>query len=160
MEEREFIRHYEELKDTVYRIAFTYVKNTADALDIVQEVMLKLYRCREVFTDDIHYRQWVIRVTVNQAKDVLRSAWLKKREDSDLSLIPDLTREDHQILSLIFSLPQKYRSVIVLHYVEGYSYAETADILRISEAAAKMRAKRGRQMLKDEWKEGEDDEQE
>ena len=160
MEEREFIRHYEELKDTVYRIAFTYVKNTADALDIVQEVMIKLYRCREVFTDDIHCRQWVIRVTVNQAKDVLRSAWLKKREDSDLSLIPDLTREDHQILSLILSLPQKYRSVIVLHYVEGYSYAETADILRISEAAAKMRAKRGRQMLKDEWKEGEDDEQE
>lgn len=154
MEEREFIRHYEELKDTVYRIAFTYVKNTADALDIVQEVMLKLYRCREVFADDIHCRQWVIRVTVNQAKDVLRSAWLKKREDSDLSLIPDLTREDHQILSLILSLPQKYRSVIVLHYVEGYSYAETADILRISEAAAKMRAKRGRQMLKDEWEEG------
>ncbi len=53
-------------------------------------------------------------------------------------------------------LPQKYRSVIVLHYLEGYSYAETAELLKITEAAAKMRAKRGRELLKHIWTEGDE----
>lgn len=56
MEEREFNQQYEKLHDTVYRIAFTYVKNTDDALDIVQDVMLRLYRYEGVFSDDAHCR--------------------------------------------------------------------------------------------------------
>lgn len=56
MEEREFNRQYEKLHDMVYRIAFTYVKNTDDALDIVQDVMLRLYRYEGVFSDDTHCR--------------------------------------------------------------------------------------------------------
>lgn len=56
MEEREFNRQYEKLHDTVYRIAFTDVKNTDDALDIVQDVMLRLYPYEGVFSDDAHCR--------------------------------------------------------------------------------------------------------
>ena len=78
MKESEFNRLYELLHDTAYRIAFTYVKNTDDALDIVQDVMLRLYRYEGAFTDDTHCRQWVIRVTINRAKDLLRSSWLKR----------------------------------------------------------------------------------
>lgn len=85
MKESEFNRLYELLHDTAYRIAFTYVKNTDDALDIVQDVMLRLYRYEGTFADDTHCRQWVIRVTINRAKDLLRSSWLKKRQEADLS---------------------------------------------------------------------------
>jgi RNA polymerase sigma-70 factor (ECF subfamily) len=156
MEEREFNRQYEKLHDTVYRIAFTYVKNTDDALDIVQDMMLRLYRYEGVFSDDTHCRQWVIRVTINRAKDLLRSSWLKKRQEADLSMIPAVSPEQRDILSALLDLPGKYRSVIVLHYFEGYSYAETAGLLKITEGAAKMRAKRGRELLKHIWTEGDE----
>ena len=156
MKESEFNRLYELLHDTAYRIAFTYVKNTDDALDIVQDVMLRLYRYEGAFADDTHCRQWVIRVTINRAKDLLRSSWLKKRQEADLSQIPAISPAHRDILSALLDLPRKYRSVIVLHYLEGYSYAETAELLRITEAAAKMRAKRGRELLKHIWTEGDE----
>ena len=85
MKESEFVHLYEQLHDTVYRIAFSYLKNTADAKDAVQDVMLRLYRYEGTFSDEDHCRQWVIRVTVNRAKDMLCSAWLKKRQETDLS---------------------------------------------------------------------------
>lgn len=154
MTESEFSRLYEILHDTVYRIAYIYVKNTDDAMDIVQDVMLRLYRYEGTLTDDTHCRQWLIRVTINRAKDLLRSSWLKKRTETNLSQIPAGSPAHREILSALLDLPQKYRSVIVLHYLEGYSHAETAGLLKITEAAAKMCAKRGREQLKHIWTEG------
>lgn len=156
MKESEFVHLYEQLHDTVYRIAFSYLKNTADAKDAVQDVMLRLYRYEGTFSDEDHCRQWVIRVTVNRAKDMLRSAWLKKRQETDLSQIPEIPEAHRDILEAVLQVPLKCRSVIVLHYLEGYTYAETADLLRITEAAAKMRAKRGRELLKHIWTEGDE----
>jgi len=153
MEEIEFNQIYEEMKDVVYRIAFTYVRNSADALDIVQDVMIRLYRYDGVFNDDLHRRQWIIRVTVNKAKDVLKVSWFHHKE-IDFTQIPDLRNKDKNILEEILQIPLKYRSVIVLHYYEGYTYAEIAKMLRIGESAAKMRAERGRKLLKLELTEG------
>ena len=148
MKDEEFRRIYDLMKDTVYRTALTYVRNTSDALDIVQEVMLKLYRYDRPFKDDPHCRQWLLRVTVNQSKDFLRSAWFSRKQEMDLSQIPGKGSEEYTLLETVLSLPLKYRSVILLYYYEGYSYAETAWILGISEGAVKMRASRAREMLR------------
>lgn len=148
MEDEEFRRIYDLTKDSVYRTALTWVKNPADALDITQEVMVKLYRHKGEFADDSHVRQWLLRVTVNQSKDLLRSSWFSRRQETDLEKLQAADRSASDVLQMILSLPIKYRSVIYLHYYEGYSFTETASILRISEAAAKMRAKRARDMLR------------
>ncbi len=154
MRDPEFTEYYDRMKDTVYRAALSYMKNPADAADIVQEVMIRLYRHEGGFTDDEHCRRWLLRVTVNLAKDMFRSSWFRKREDFDLDRITDMRAEDRNTLDLILQLPLKYRMVIYLHYYEGYSYTEIAEILRISVPAVKMRAKRGRQMLKIDLTEG------
>ncbi|MCR5229403.1 MAG: hypothetical protein K6D03_04685 [Solobacterium sp.] len=57
MKESEFVHLYEQLHDTVYRIAFSYLKNTADAKDAVQDVMLRLYRYEGTFSDEDHCRK-------------------------------------------------------------------------------------------------------
>ena len=71
--------------DMVYRIALNYLKNSADAEDICQNVFLKLLTERTVFQSDEHLRNWIVRVTVNECKKVLRSPW-HRRESLENSI--------------------------------------------------------------------------
>lgn len=149
MRDDEFCRIYGQQKDTVYRTAFTWMKNSADALDIVQETMIRLYRHMGTFTDDDHCRKWLIRVAVNLAKDMLRRKRFIDENEPDFTRIADLSVQDKEVLEEILSLPLEQRAVIYLHYYEGYTFAETAHILGITESAAKMRAKRAREVVKE-----------
>ena len=59
--------------DTVFRLAYSYLKNRADAEDVMQETLLKLYLERKPFRSPEHERYWVVRVAVNESKKLLRS---------------------------------------------------------------------------------------
>ncbi|MBQ4165494.1 MAG: sigma-70 family RNA polymerase sigma factor, partial [Oscillospiraceae bacterium] len=65
--------------NTVYRLAYSYVKNSADAEDITQEAFLRLYKFHGEFLADENCKAWLLRVTVNLSKNLLRSCWLTKR---------------------------------------------------------------------------------
>ena len=111
-------------KDTVFRLAFSYMKSQADADDITQTVFLKLYRSKTIFSSEDHLRNWLIRVTVNESRSLLRS-WWRRREDIDqyaqsLCFQP----EQMELLEDILALPEKYRIPIYLFYYEGYSSEE------------------------------------
>lgn len=151
--QEEFLRHYEMHKDMVFRIAMTYVKNVEDAKDIVQDTFIRLDSYRKQFENEEHCKRWLIRVAINLAKDHLRSFWSSKRDGSEdamrqLDEIPAVDNKDSELLTEVFSLPSKYKAVIYLHYYEGYDYHEIAKILRISLSCVKMRAKRGRELLR------------
>lgn len=63
---------------TIYRIAFHSCKNQADAEDITQNVLLKLFRTQTAFESEEHMRRWVIRVAVNECKKLVCSAWFRR----------------------------------------------------------------------------------
>lgn len=133
---------------TVYRLAYSYTRNSADAEDITQEAFLRLYRFNGEFAADENCKAWLLRVTVNLSKNLLRSSWFTKREELSED-IPSADREDLGLIECVMSLPPKYRAVIHLYYYEGYSSKEIADILGITLTAVTTRLKRGREKLKE-----------
>lgn len=69
MERIEFSHKLKQYKDTVYRIAYTYLQNRADAEDVAQETFLKLYLRKDSFPDEGTEKAWLIRVTINACLD-------------------------------------------------------------------------------------------
>ena len=135
------------------RAAFSVLRNTADAQDAAQEAFLKLLQKRPAFHDAEHEKAWLIRVTVNTAKNMLKTA----NRTEPLEKYDAFVYQEHsETLNAVLSLPLKYRTVIHLYYYEGYSIKEIAAILEIPEATAGTQLARGREKLKTILK-GEDD---
>ena len=129
------------------RLAFSYVKNREDAEDIAQEAFFRLYRCREDFAAQDNVRAWLIRVTVNLCKDMLRSGAYRHRGEQTED-IPCESREELGLLECVKRLKPEYAGAIYLYYYEGYSVKELAKVLGISATAASTRLARARAQLK------------
>lgn len=140
--------YIEKYHGTVFRVAYSYVKNREDAEDIVQEAFLRLYNSESRFNADENVKAWLIRVSVNLAKDILKSSWLKGRTELDRD-IPYENKEESITLDCIHRLKPEYCSVILLYYYEGYSVKEIAEILRISPTLVTTRLSRARKQLKE-----------
>lgn len=133
---------------TVAKIAFSYLKNTADAEDITQEIFLTLMQKEPKFENEEHLKAWLIRVTINKCKNHLKSSWFKKNNPIPEDM-PYLPREQNELLLAVLSLNVKYRLPIHLFYYEGYSIKEIAEILEERMATIGTRLARGRKILKD-----------
>lgn len=137
---------------TIYRVALNYVKNPQDAEDISQDAFVKLYTCRECFGTDENIKAWLIRVTINLSKNLLkrngRRGWSELPAD-----IPCEDSTDIALYDCIRRLKPEYSGVIYLFYYEGYSVKEIAAICRITSAAVRTRLCRGREMLREMLKE-------
>ena len=154
----QFARLAERYLDTVFRVALNYIKNPADADDITQTVFEKLLRERKSFESDEHVRNWLIRVTLNECKCLLRSPWRRTEpiEDYANTLSFDTTAQ-RELFRAVMGLPQKYRVAIYLHYYEGYSTQEIGQIMKLPKNTVCSHLKRGRDLLRKELQEANDD---
>ncbi len=143
--------------DMVYKLAVSILKNKADSEDIYQEVMIKFCNNIENFENEAHEKAWIIRVTINQCKSLLRMSWFKNRNELDENL-SYLDKENDEVYYAVSELPTKYRIVIYLFYYEKYKISEISEILNISESAIKSQLSRARNMLKKSLKGGIDNE--
>lgn len=108
-----------------------HLKNEADTEDIFQTVFLKYLLSSVVFENDEHEKAWLIRVTINACKDLLKSFFRSKtvslEEVLEQPAAPN--QEYHDVMKAVLSLPEKYRDAIYLYYYEGYSAAQIGKIL-------------------------------
>ena len=148
MDESRLRFYIEKYHGTVFRVAYSYVKNREDGEDIAQEAFLRLYNSDIDFKTDENAKAWLIRVSINLAKDMLKSSWLKGRTELDRD-IPYENKEESIMLDCIHRLKPEYCSVILLYYYEGYSAKEIAEILRISPTLVTTRLSRARKQLKE-----------
>lgn len=132
----------------VFRIAFSRLKNKADAEDIVQEVFMRYITNQDKFTDEEYKKAWLIRVTINCTNSLLRSAWFKRTTELKDDIATEM-EETSELLTYVLKLPEKYRTVIHLFYYEELSVKEIAAILGIKESLVKTRLHRARTALKD-----------
>ena len=140
---------YEEYSQTLYRIAFTYMKNRYDAEDALQETFLRLIRGRVAFVDAQHEKAWLIRTVSNVCRDMLKA---KSRHHLDLDAQTQLAApepEANALLAAILALPGKYKTAVYLYYYEGYAVSEIADMLRQSPNTVKTWLFRARKALKE-----------
>ena len=141
---------FREYRDDVYRLAICYTKSREDAEDVCQTVFLKLMEQKSF--QPRKEKQWLLRVTANECRNLLRSHWWKTTVpmDETVSVEPP---EVNETLQAVLSLEPKYRVVIYLHYYEMLSTEELGKLLHITRSAVTTRLSRARQMLKEHLKE-------
>ena len=153
MERNEFSRIAEKYWDTLFRIALNYYGNPSDAEDTVQDVMLKLYKSDKRFETDEHVRNWLIRVTINSCKTVLRGFWQKKQisiDDLSENSVFD-NPEQGELFMAVMSLHEQHRTVLYLYYYEDFTTKEIAEMLGQKEAHIRTRLSRARNKLREVW---------
>lgn len=136
--------------DTVFRVAFNYLKNRTEADDITQTVLLKLYRADRAFESEDHVKHWLIRVTANECKRMLRLPWRRTESIENCAETLSFSTPEHsELFFATMALPKKYRVAIFLYYYEDYSTEEIAGALGIPKGTVCTHLKRGRELLKE-----------
>lgn len=129
--EEEAARAIERYGDMVRRLCLVHLKNPADTEDIFQNVFLKYVLSPVVFESPEHEKAWLIRVTINACRDLVKS-FFRSRTVSLEELLEQpapLSEEHREVLEAVLALPPKYRDAVYLHYYEGYTAAEIGKLL-------------------------------
>ncbi len=123
--------------ESMYRLAFTYVKNRADAEDVVQDAVVKAMASADAIRKPSSMRSYLMSVTVNTALDSIR----KGKKTSDLDSVPESGREDAyentDLARALSELDDREHAIVVLKYFEGYKLREIADALNLNENTVK-----------------------
>ena len=135
---------------SMLKTAFSLLKSTADAEDAVQEAFVKLITKAPEFENDEHQKAWLLRVTVNISKNMLKSA---RRKNLPLTEEIPYSEKSDDVLPYVLSLDEKYRVVTHLYYYENYSIKEIAEILSLPVATVGTRLSRARKILEKSLKE-------
>ena len=145
-----FVQRYAQM---ILRLCFTYSLGRADAEDVCQNVFLKLLQCDRRFADEGETRAFIIRMTINECKDALKSGWRRRTVPLDELIereAPGLPAQDSGVLAAGQRLPLKYREAVYLYYYEGYNTEEIAALAGVKPAAVRQRLARAREKLRKE----------
>ena len=145
------LRLFDRYADDAFRLAYSYLGSRPDAEDVVQDVFVKLIRSDITITKGKE-KSYILSMVANRCKDFLRSAdnILKAPFDDAVNLgsETDFDEEDTEIYEAVSELPDKLRVAIHLHYYEGYSIKEIADMLDMAPSAVSMRLTRAKELLR------------
>lgn len=141
--------------DTVYRVALNILRNPEDSKDCMQNVFLRYYKKQNAFESDEHIKAWLIRVAVNESKRLLKIN--SKNQNVPLDEVANTLfaekKEESDIFKEVMKLDEKYRTVILLYYYEGYDVKDIAHILKRNAATVRTQLSRARELLKNSLKE-------
>lgn len=164
-------RAFEELvelyKDRIYHLAYRMLGRVGDAEDVVQETFLRVYMNLDRYDENQKFSTWIYRIGTNLCIDRLRKrkpsysldAEMPDAEGTDwYSALPSdqdtpeeelvLSETQQQIREAIDTLPEKYKSVVVLRYLHDMSLQEIGDVLNMPVTTVKTRVHRGREYLR------------
>ena len=157
--EQEVNREVEQYADMVRRLCMIHLKNHADTEDIFQTVFLKYALSSVLFESAEHEKAWILRVTVNACKDLLKNFFRSRTVSlDDIMEQPAVMPQDHrEVLEAVLSLPVKYKDAVYLHYYEGYTAPEISRILGKNVNTVYTILNRSKQLLREKLG-GEEDE--
>lgn len=115
----------------------------------MQDTLLSYLQHAPEFESRGSERSWLLTVAANRCRDSLRRA--KRHPSVSMDELTELgaTDEHALVLEALMALPEKFRLVLTLHYVEGYSTSEIAGMIGRTPSAVKMRLQKGRRLLED-----------
>jgi RNA polymerase sigma-70 factor (ECF subfamily) len=150
--EEEFTEIYNRYVETIYVLCYSFMKNKHDTEDAVQESFIKLIKNGYNFSSEKHLKAWLIVTASNICKNQLRSWWNNRTDIDEYMEFPDNNMDSRrrEIMEILFSMPEKYKTPVYMFYYEGYTVEEIAGILNTKENTVKTLLSRGRQILKKE----------
>lgn len=144
-----FTRAMARHRDLVFRVAYTYMRDAADADDVAQAVFVKLLGAKAPFESDDHLKNWLVKVTVNECRSLFRKPWRRVEDiEAYAHALALPTREHGEVLVAVMRLPERYRVPIVLHYYGRFSTDEIAGLTGVKPATVRKRLARARGKLK------------
>jgi RNA polymerase sigma-70 factor, ECF subfamily len=162
----ELLRQYQ---DRLYSFALRLAGNAEDAEEVVQDAFVRAYRALQSYPperiQDIALRPWLYQITLNVFRNRVRGRRLAEvalgdgsdYEDRDEPVGPEQERPEAaaervelrgELAAMLANLPERYRAPVVLHYVEGLSYIELAQVLDQPVGTAKANVHRGIEQLR------------
>ena len=132
--------------DKLYRLAFIYVKNKDESLDVLQDSIVKAYKNINKLKDMKALEKWINRILINTALDYLRK--------SSRIVYCDKIFKNVELIESVDNLPEDLKTVIILKYFHGYTINEVSEILEISVPTVKNRLHKALNFLRKEFKEG------
>ncbi len=151
---------YNQYCDGMYIVAKRFLKNTAEAEDVVQEAFLKAFTKLDQYKAEVTFGAWLKRIVINKSIDFLKSKKqeLVALEEVHLKVV-DTTYDDkwlvddaitlNEVKIAINKLPDKYQYAVMLYLIEGYDHQEISEILNISEVASRTQLSRGKSKLQE-----------
>lgn len=144
-------------KDKLYRMAYTYVKNEEDALEVFQQTVLKAIESIHQLKEPIYFSTWLTRICINSAitmlkkkkKLVMMDAVVERLVDNELS--EDLAQR-LDVADALSKLPEKYKTTLLLRFYQDFSVKQIAHILDCPEGTVKSNIHRGLSILKQNLK--------
>ena len=145
---------YRETSGFVYNVAYRIVQNTQDAEEITQEVFVSVYRKLREFRWESSFRTWIYRITTNCALNRIKQMRKEKDREQGYYLEAEINRSDspdgsrkETVDQLLKAINPDQRACVVLRNVEGLSYREIADSLKININTVRTRLKRAREKM-------------
>lgn len=154
-------------KDRIYHLAYRMLNFSTEAEDVVQDTFLRVYMNMDRYDENQKFSTWIYRIATNLCIDRLRKRKPNYSLDAEMpdgegadwySLLPSdqdtpeeefvLSETQEQIRKAIQTLPEKYKSVVVLRYLHDMSLQEIGDVLGMPVTTIKTRVHRGREYLR------------
>lgn len=156
-----FIVLIEKNKESLKRIAFSYLKNEEDIADAIQETILNAYENIKTLKKAAYFRTWLVRILINNCTKIYRRN--KEHihyEYTPEEVLPDKNKEKFSVFfstelefrNLLEQLPEESRTIFQLYFGEQFTTAEIAEILKMNENTVKSRIHRGKEVLRKELK--------
>ncbi|MDE6747755.1 MAG: sigma-70 family RNA polymerase sigma factor [Lachnospiraceae bacterium] len=138
--------------DMLFRLCVVMLGSETDAEDAVQETFIRYMQKAPDFENSEHEKAWLITTAKNKCRDMLR--FRQKHPQISIEYMQGLSSDstDSGILEALMSLPEKFRLVLTLYYVEEYRIDDIARIIRKTPSAVKMRLQKGRKLLEEKYR--------
>lgn len=140
-----FVELMERQKGMLYKVARSYLHNDADAADAIGETVLACFEKLDTLRQPRYFRTWLVRILIRKCQDILR----QRGRSVPLDEIAPVGRDEPghtrvEFLDLLDSLDEKYRTVLLLYYGEGFTVKEIAQAMDWKVETVKTRLKRAR----------------
>ena len=154
MDKETFARQVTQMRTAMYRVAASYLRGEADRLDAVSEAIAKGWEKRRTLRDERLFSTWMTRILIRECINIQR----RQRRMTPVDTLPEQATEEMEPSGLeeaIDRLPQRQRTMVVLHYVEGYDVREIAAMMTTTKSAVcaglSRARKRLRSLIGEEW---------
>lgn len=149
MDKEAFTRQVTALQGSLYRVAASYLRGEHDRLDAISEAITKAWARRDTLRDERLFATWLTRILIRECVNIQR----RQHKSFPVEAMPEAAQEEEddvcRLREALDRLPQRLRTMVVLHYMEGYDTRETARIMGTTKGAVCAGMMRARARLRE-----------
>ncbi|MGP1907440.1 sigma-70 family RNA polymerase sigma factor [Metabacillus sp. JX24] len=140
-DKKAFLKLFQYYEEDIYRMAYVYVKNENDALDVVQEVAYRAFKNIETLKNPAYFKTWLTKMAITTSLNLLKKnkkvVQLKPEYEEFIGVEEQDALLTITLQELLEQLSEEEKSIVTLRFYEGYSFKEIAEILEIPLGTAK-----------------------